>query len=184
MASVAAGTFGTATARMFVLFVDALRVVFVQIFISVFVAKMQLFRLRRIVHFGDVKRRDFIAFLAFHSVAFYRVEIGRRAKNEGAENARSPRAVGVRVGAVERVAESKQITGKDNLSSALRQERKTKKRAVGDERRDPRRPKDAESSARSILFYALRRFWKAEENEISAKFSKTSASKNRRRAST
>ena len=84
IAIVAARTFGTAsaTARMFVGFVGFVgffRVVFVQIFVSVFVAEMQLFRLR-IGHFGDVKRRDFIAFLAFHNVAFYRVEIGRRAK--------------------------------------------------------------------------------------------------------
>jgi hypothetical protein len=48
----------------------------------------------------------------------------------------------------------------------LRQERKTKKRAVGDYVATPERPKDAESSARSILFYAVRRFWKAEEREI------------------
>lgn len=160
---------------MFVVFVGFFRVVFVQIFVSVFVAEMKLFRLR-IGHFGDVKRRDFIAFLAFHNVAFYRVEIGRNAERR---ERRSPRAVGVRLGENVREAEPEQITGKDNLSSVLRQERKAKKRAVGDERRDPRRRKDAESSARSFLFYALRRFWKAEERKISAKFPETLDSENR-----
>jgi hypothetical protein len=39
----------------------------------------------------------------------------------------------------ERVAQPEQITGKDNLSSVLRQERKTKKRAVGDSVATPKR---------------------------------------------
>ena len=107
---------------MFVVFVGFFRVVFVQIFVSVFVAEVQLFRLR-VGHFGDVKRRDFIAFLAFHNVAFVS---GRDRTERESAGKPAPRAVGVRVGENVRGTESEQITGKDNLSSVLRQERKAK----------------------------------------------------------
>ena len=165
---------------MFVVFVGFFRVVFVQIFVSVFVAEMKLFRLR-IGHFGDVKRRDFIAFLAFHNVAFYRVEIGRNAERR---ERRSPRAVGVRLGENVRGAEPEQITGKDNLSSVLRQERKAKKRAGGDERRDPKRPKTR--NRRRVRFYFTRFavFGKRRKAKFSAKFPETPSSPSARRAPT
>jgi hypothetical protein len=83
--------------------------------------------------------------------------------------------VEVRVGENVREAEPEQITGKDNLSSVLRQERKAKKRAVGDERRPPKRPKTR--NRRRVRFYFTRFavFGKRRKTKFSAKFSKTLA---------